>query len=186
MHKAQSRSAANPGASPASPNDLHDRLGAVLLRQVENFRRLEEAIDQERDALRRAAVDELAAVAERKRTLIELGARLDQERVKVVDVMQRSAPGEADGGSARLESIIRTVDDPTRRAALVQLHGELRDVVGRVQSQGRLVVAAAQALTRHVSGLMQSVQGAIGQASVYGRRGRMDGGGVRHAVDLRS
>ena len=187
MHRAPSHTAPEaPAGTAASMTDLQDRLGAILIRQVENFRRLADVIDTERDALRRASVADLAETAERKRLLMELGTRLDQERVKVVDAICRRDGAEIDGGAARLEQIIRSVDDPTRRAALVQLHGDLREIVARVQTQGRLVVSAAQALTRHVTGLMQSVHGAIGQATVYGRRGRMDGGGARHAVDLRS
>lgn len=85
-----------------------------------------------------------------------------------------------------LSEIIRHTDGEIG----VRLHGRsatLRAVVERVRREQEVVAAAATALSRHLSGILQTAHGALARAVVYERRGRVDAGtATMHAVDLRS
>jgi len=176
--------------SRGAQTELLDRLGAVLLRQTENLKRLEGVLEEEHAALRTASIEGLAEAAAQKRDLMEIGRRLDLERRKVVSAIARSgipedASTDADA-ALQLTVIIDAAEDQTRRAALMQVRSELRACAERVQEKGTLLATAATSLVRHVSGLLQSVQSALSQPPVYGRQGRMDSSGGHHAVDVRS
>ena len=61
------------------------------------------------------------------------------------------------------------------------------DRVDEVRTVSGMVRGAADALSRHMTGLMQSVQSVLASAKVYGRRGRLVSSGQnQYCVDVKS
>ena len=56
-----------------------------------------------------------------------------------------------------------------------------------MRRESSIVAAAAQALARHMSGIMQSVNGALSRVGIYERRGRIAvGSQLDYCIDMKS
>ena len=85
-----------------------------------------------------------------------------------------------------LTRIAAELDEPAsgRFKALTEQLKRAIDDVGKASAVVRM---AADTLARHMSGLMQTVQSALGRATVYGRRGQIETGQQNQfCVDIRS
>ena len=81
-------------------------------------------------------------------------------------------------------AIAESVDEPDR-TRLLALGEQLRSTMGQVRRASSVVRAAAEALDRHMAGIVHTVQSALSRARVYGSRGRLAAGAQMHfSVDL--
>ncbi len=70
---------------------------------------------------------------------------------------------------------------------MLQLSDELRSTIEEVRGSSRIVRAAADALARHMGGLLQTVQSALSRARVYSDQGRIaTGAQYQFCLDLKS
>ena len=75
----------------------------------------------------------------------------------------------------------------SRRDEMIALGDALREEIRAVRRASAVVAAAASSLIRHMSGVMQSVNGALSRVRVYERRGRIDvGTQTNFCVDVTS
>ncbi len=153
--------------------------------QLEGHRQLLACIERNREAVRRADMEQIRSVCEQENGVAQRLAELEKSRLVLVgrltERLQPDAPR-----PLSLTRIAEAVGGPggTRLSTLaVQLRAAI-DEVGKASS---VVRAAADVLARHMTGLMQTVQSAFGRAKVYGRRGRLvTGDQNQYCVDVRS
>jgi len=70
---------------------------------------------------------------------------------------------------------------------MTTLAGALREATAKVRRESSIVTAAAEALSRHMTGIMQTVNSALSRVGVYERRGRIAvGAQMDFCVDLKS
>jgi hypothetical protein len=75
----------------------------------------------------------------------------------------------------------------TDRARIDQLRSELRPLIEEVRSESSVLRQAAERLSAHMAGILQSVHSALAHANVYSRGGRVTAGAnVISSLDIRS
>jgi hypothetical protein len=157
----------------------------VMTHQLEHYRRLHGCINRKRQAIRSADIDAITALCQMENALIQRLGDLEKQRLECVGrVTERAAPRAAQPLSA--SEIAARLDGPIG-AALAQLATRLRDAVTDVRRESSVVAAAADALNRHVSGIMQTVTGALTGTRVYESRGRLAvAAQPDHCIDIKS
>lgn len=161
------------------------KLDQNLRAQLAAHRRLLECITACREALRRADLDQVSSACEQEHAIAHELGELEKARLALVGTLtQRLAPQAA--RPLGVGEIAAALGGPagTKLAAVA---GELRGAVEDVGRRSAVVRRAAEALSRHMAGLMQIVYGALGRARVYGRRGRLESGEPgQFCVDVRT
>ena len=75
----------------------------------------------------------------------------------------------------------------TRRSRLVKVADELRRLIAKTRSASGVVRTAAEALARHMQGIVQSVEVVIGRTGNYERSCRLVSALPRHtSINIRS
>lgn len=172
-------------ATPAtvSVSRLATELESTLRAQLRAHEELAPLLDRKRVAIRTADLDELSRVVEAEREIVRRLERLEQARPAQV---RRLAAALGRPDASTLSALADLLDEPVARR-LLALRGQLREAIEHARRESGVLRAATDALSQHLTGMLQSVQGALSAARVYGRGGRVDGGApLRCAVDLRS
>lgn len=174
-------SGAAAGAAPPRRADILEDLLVTLDDLERCYERLAAVVAEEHASLRAADAPRLADAAERAAVIAAEAQALERRRIEFA---RRLVPEAA--AVPALSEIVRDTDGEIG----VRLRGRgatLRAIVERVRREQEVVAAAAAALSRHLSGILQTAHGALARAVVYERRGRVDAGAATmHAVDLRS
>jgi hypothetical protein len=170
---------------PAAPEDVVRKLEENLRAQLDGHRRLLACIESCREALRRADLETIGSACTEEHAITHELGELEKARLALVgSLTERLSPRAA--RPMALGQIAASLGGPggTRLAAVA---GDLRRVVEDVTRRSAVVRAAAESLSRHMAGIMQVVNGALGRARVYGRRGRLETGEQgQFCVDVRT
>jgi hypothetical protein len=130
-------------------------------------------------------MDAIKSVCQEQNRLAQQLAELEKSRLTVVGRLTESLHPQA-AAPLSLNQIAEAAGEPAGDR-LTALAGQLRAAVQEVKRASTVVRTAADALARHMSGLMQTVHSALTRARVYGRRGRLDTGAQsRFAIDVTS
>jgi len=168
-----------------TPGDHVDLLMTILTEQLDGHERLLSSIERKREAIRSADIDVISALCQEENDIVQRLGDLERGRLELVGVMTERRSPEA-ARPLSLEEIAADVD-PTRRERLETLVERLRAVVRTVRNESSIVATAATALSRHMTGIMQTVHRALSQAGVYERRGRIAvGSQMDFCVDVKS
>ena len=181
--------AAAPGSTaPASPEPFGPvlvMLEGVLAVQLERHQRLREGLEQKRQAIRTADLTRLQQACRREQQMVEGLEDIDQKRRQIVERLS----AEIDPGAETpltIQQLAAHAVEPTR-TRLLDTADALRSVAAEVRRESSVMRSAAEALSRHLGGLMQSMRAALSTAGVYGQRGQIDGQQVDFAMlDIRS
>jgi methyl-accepting chemotaxis protein len=142
-------------------------------------------LGRNREAIRRADMDAIKAVCEEQNAIVQRLAELEKSRLVLVGRLTQHLQPQAETPLS-MRQIAEAVDEPAGRR-LSALAGQLRAAVDEVRAASAVLKAAGEALARHMSGLMQTVQSALTRAGVYSPRGRLAvGAQSRYAIDLTS
>jgi hypothetical protein len=165
------------------------------------------AIDQVLEAVERVLRAELAdhhvllADLEGKREAIRLAnvSRINEITRREEEILRRMAEraaqrkqlGERVAKVARLEaaplSVLVALSREEHAGHLRDLKSELEAAGKEIRRRSAIVRSAAEALSRHMAGVLQTVTGALSRAGVYGRRGTLQlGQAGASSVDVRS
>lgn len=175
--------------SARRPDRTHDplleRIESILRRQLLAYEHLESLLERKREAIRQARANDMAVLCHEEHPLVQRIAELEKERLTAVGVLTEQAnPGAAHPLAMREIALLA---EGEQRERLIGLGARVVEVVERVQRQSSVLRAAAEQLSRHITGVLQVVQGALSQAGVYGRRGRLAVGvPVQSMVDFKS
>lgn len=160
-----------------------ERLIAVLTKTVPLYRQLLAASRDRRAALRTADFAGFSKIdASEKRIIAEI-AELDHERLGEARAIAAKLGLPADASLAEIGEKL----PPDVGGRLIALREELRGLVIDVRRESSVVRQAAERLSAHIAGIVQTVHAAIAQANVYSSGGRIaTGGGVISSLDIRS
>jgi len=140
-------------------------------------------LDRKREAIRLADLRQINDITRREETIL---ARMrDREKARQ-QLGQRVAAAAGLGAPAKLSTFITLAHDE-QAARLHALRSELEAAAREIRSRSTIVRMAAEALSTHMAGVLQTVTGALSRAGVYGRRGTLQLGQAGASnVDLRS
>ena len=168
--------------------DLHREITLLeenLRRQLEAHRQLLDCIERNREAIRRADMQQIRSICDQENTVAQHLAELEKVRLVLVGRVTEHLEPDA-GQPVSMSRIAEALDEPAagRFAALA---AQLRAMVEEVRKASAIVRTATDALARHMSGLLQTVHSALGRAKVYGRRGMLvTGEQNQFCVDIKS
>jgi hypothetical protein len=173
----------NPHGSNGAARAQAEKLLGILERSRDGYAQLVAQIRARREAIRRADFARFAQLgANESRVVAEL-ADLDRARLaesRALAARLALAPESTLGAiSARLGA--------AEQARMDLLRSELRTLVEAARSESSVVKQAAERLSAHMAGILQTVHSALAHANVYSRGGRIAvGANVLSSLDLRS
>lgn len=161
-----------------------ERLESLLGEERSLYISLAELLDQQREAVRIADVDELTRVSAHERTLVDALRVVDQRRSQLA-----TAIGQELGFGGEVRPALSTLLEHAgpRRGRLVVIADELRRLIKATRAASAVVRLAAESLACHMQGIVQSVEAGFNRSGVYERAGRLANGVRLHtAIDIRS
>lgn len=166
----------------AETQALEKLLDALL----EEHHQLLACLGRKREAIAHARLDEVGNIVTEEQAIIKRVSELERHRLALVRRMTRAIdPNARDAMS--LSDITQAIDDDSQRATLMERAEKLREEVHEVRRQSSIVRAAAEALSRHMSGVMKSVQSALSRAGIYSNNGHLaTGAQLDFNVDVKS
>ena len=162
-----------------------DLLEQTLRRQLDAHKHLLVCVERNREAVRQADMQQIRSVCEEQNTVAQVLAELEKVRLVLVGRLTERLEPDAQQ-PVSLSRIAAELDEPAG-GRFETLAVQLKQAVEEVRKASAVVRTAADTLARHMSGLMQTVQSALGRATVYGRRGRIETGQQHQfCVDIKS
>ena len=160
-------------------------LEETLRRQLEAHKLLLACVERNREAIRQADMQQIRSICEEQNTIAQGLAELEKVRLTLVGRLTERLEPDAQQ-PVSLGRIAAELDE-SASGRFEALAAQLKHAVEEVRKASAIVRTAADALARHMSGLMQTVQSALGRATVYGRRGRIETGQQNQfCLDIRS
>lgn len=174
-----------PATTPADRDRRIVVLERMLRAQLEGHERLGHCLARKREAIRTADIEAITAVCREEQVIVERLAEVEKQRLQLIGVFtQEMAPRAARPLTVRE---IAAGIEPERGGPLLELADTLKKTVSAVRGESAIVREAAEALGRHMAGLMQTVRTALAGAGTYGRGGRLAAGTpVRSGLDVKT
>ena len=162
-----------------------DRLMRILAVQIDSHTRLLACIEKKRQAIRAADIDAITQLCQAEQAIIQRLGDVEKRRLGLVGELTGQLAPEAPQPMT-LDAIAEAVGGP-RRKALIEVAARLRQTIQTVRRESSIVRAAADALNRHITGIMQTVNSALSRVGVYERKGRIaTGSQMDFCVDIKS
>jgi hypothetical protein len=162
-----------------------DRLMRILAVQIDQHGRLLMCIEKKREAIRAADIDAMTKLCQTEHRIAQRLGDLEKQRLTLVGELTGCFAPDADEPMT-LEAIAAAMGSP-RRQALTEIAEKLRETIENVRHESSIVRAAADALNRHITGIMQTVNAALSRVGVYERKGRIaTGSQMDFCVDIKS
>ncbi len=156
-----------------------------LRSQLESHRTLLRSIERNREAVRQADMQQIRSICEQKNVIAQHLSELEKQRLMILGRLTERLEPDAER-PVSLDRIAAALKEPAR-GRFEALAAELRTAIEDVRTASAVVRGASDALARHMTGLMQTVQSVLGRAKVYGRRGRLvTGEQNQFCLDIRS
>jgi hypothetical protein len=172
-------------AAAVVPDDELALLERILRRQLEEHQRMLACMERNREAVRRADMEAIKHVCQEQNSIAQQLSELEKSRLTVVGRLTGSLQPQA-AVPLSVSQIAEAVGEPAGRRLTV-LAGQLRTTVEEVRRASTVVRTAADALARHMAGLMQTVHSVLTRARVYSHRGRLAmGAQARFSIDVTS
>ncbi len=173
------------------PTNIADLGGEITLieenlrSQLEGHRKLLICIERNREAVRQANMQQIHSICEQKNEIAQHLSELEKQRLMVLGRLTERLEPDAER-PIPLDRVAAALEEPAR-GRFEALAAELRAAIKDVRTASAVVRGATDALARHMTGLMQTVQSVLGRAKVYGRLGRLvTGEQNQFCVDIRS
>jgi hypothetical protein len=148
-------------------------LRQMLVKQIELHDELLSCIHRKREAIRRADMPVMTDCCQREHRLTERLRDMDLRRPGIVMHLANLVGLKAPHANAiSATDIANRLDEPLR-GAIETLAAQLREKMQDVKREHSIVKQASEALSRHMAGIMQSVQALLNQSGTYERRGRI-------------
>lgn len=173
-------------AATAPPQECVDSLVGLLSAERDDYRAMLALIERKSTAIRHAHLDRMEELFEEECRIIN---RLSEMEARRGELLQQIGEHLTSDGKSKLtvKEIADFLDDETRRTRLLAVAEELREVATETRTRNSKVRAAAEALARHMSGVMQTVRSALSRAGVYEQKGRLAvGAQLDFSIDVRS
>lgn len=159
-----------------------EALERVLHAELADHHVLLADLDAKREAIRIANVYRINEITRREEQVLQRMGQRAQQRKQLGERAAQAARIEAAPFSALLAM---SQDDQAER--LREMKRELESAGQEVKRRSTVVRSAAEALSRHMAGVLQTVTGALSRAGVYSRRGTLQlGQATASSVDVQS
>jgi len=174
-----------PAAPAASKSILADELERILRSQLEGEQLLLKCVENKRQAIRTANIQEITAISAGENTIVQRLAELEKRRLEIIGALTAAANPNA-SQPLTITQIAEGIDDP-QRTRLLAIAAQLRDAITQLRRESSILRVAAETLNRHMTGIVQSVQSTLCRARIYGQRGSLAvGSPLQSIVDLKS
>ena len=168
-----------------SVDELVMRLEQILHSQQKDYENLGQLIQSKREAIRQADMNAIAELCQQENTIAQHVTELEKTRLILSAELTRTLDPTA-SRPLSMNEVAQAIDEPNR-SRLLQLSQALRGTIEEVRAASSIVRAAADELSRHMAGLLQTVQSALSRARVYSDRGRIAlGAQYQFCLDLKS
>lgn len=168
-----------------SIDELVMRLEQILHSQQKDYENLGQLIQSKREAIRQADMNAIAELCQQENTIAQHVTELEKTRLILSAELTRTLDPTA-SRPLSMSEVAQAIDEPNR-SRLLQLSQALRGTIEEVRAASSIVRAAADALSRHMGGLLQTVQSALSRARVYSDQGRIAiGAQDQFCLDLKS
>lgn len=145
------------------------QLEAILALQLAEHDLLLELIQRKRRALREAKHQLVADCCRQENIRVQKIGELEKTRLLLAgELTLLVLPGAAE--PLRLDGLAQRLAEPGRGRLLV-LRQQLRERIEQVRHDAGAAQRAAEALARHMQGLMQTLSGVMSGGAAYGRAG---------------
>lgn len=172
-------------AAGASLEAMLNELEQLLRVMLEDHRRLLSCIGAKREGIRTANIDRITKICGEENTIVQQVAKAERRRLELIGQITHVFEPRA-AQPLSMSDIAERAAEP-QRARLQALAAQLRDAVNDLRQQSSIVRTAAEALGRHMSGIVQTVHSALSRARVYGQRGTVNLGlQLQSVVDIKS
>lgn len=169
----------------AIPGALFDGLEHILRSQLDGHQRLLKCIERKRQAIRTADITSVTSICSDENAVLLRLTELEKHRLELLGHLTQMTNPKA-SVPLTLNEIAQTADEP-QQSRMLALAAQLREALEQVKRQSSIVRAAADALARHMSGIVQTVHSALSRARIYGHRGNIAlGAQLQSIVDLKS
>ena len=165
----------NANTPTTDPTELRREVSVLednLRHQLEAHRELLTCIERTSEAVRQADMQQIRSICQEQNTVAQRLAELEKVRLTLVGKLTERLEPDAER-PVSLSRIASELDEPSG-GRFETLAAQLKHAVEDVRKASTVVRTATDALARHMTGLMQTVQSALGRATVYGRRGRLE------------
>lgn len=181
------RNAATPATPPSSDmRTWSDGLEKILRAQIEHHEKLLACINGKRQAIRAAQIDAMRDISTQENAIMQ---RLMEFEKRRVDLIQHLS-GLVNPGEKRTLTVSEIAADSridsAQRERMLALAAQLRDLLSEVKRESSIVRHAADALARHMSGIVLSVHSALNRTRVYSARGGLTPVGAVSVIDVKS
>lgn len=175
-------------ANPAVPlSVLLDGLERLLRTQLESHQRLLRCIEGKRQAIRTADMNGITDLCKQEHTILQRITELEKHRLELIGRLTETLRPNAEALLTISEIAALSGIEESSQVRLTVLAAQLREALNDVKRQSSVVRAASEALSRHMTGIVQTVHSALSRARVYGQRGTIALGTQIHSVvDLKS
>lgn len=150
---------------------LGERLESNLLRQSECYTELLHLLKRKRRAIGTADAGSISDLCRQEQVVLARIGELEGERQSIALALSDTPAGGPSTLLTLREITARLA--PDNAARLEVLAQTIREQATEAQKQSGIIHTAAEALRRHVEGVMQMVHGALHQVGLYGRQGRI-------------
>ena len=171
-------------------NTLDVRAGCELLEQMlraqlEGHQRLLKCIERKRQAIRAADIESITTICGEENSLIQKLGEVEKRRIEMIGRFSQHFTPKATAPMT-VGQMAESLGEPASSRLLAHA-AQLKDMIRKVRRESSIVRTAADALNRHMTGIVQSVNGALSKARVYGNRGRIIvGTQLQTSVDIKS
>ena len=160
-------------------------LERLLGAQIEEHQRLRVCIDRKRGAIRSADIDAITEICGEENAIIQRVGELEKRRLELVARMTQAVSPKASSPMTMSQLGATLGEGPGAR--LLAYADQLKALISDVKQQSSIVRAAAETLSKHMSGIVQTVHSALSRARVYSRRGQINlGMQLESSLDLKS
>lgn len=164
---------------------LADALEKLMRALVDEHARLLQILHKKKEAVRHARIAAVTALCDEERRMLQRISEIERHRGELT---RRAGAmlGVSAGEPVTISRIAEAIAEP-ESGKLKHTAAQLREAVLGVRHESSVVRAAAEALARHMSGIMQTVYSALSRAGVYGRKGHLAvGAQLESSVDVKS
>jgi hypothetical protein len=162
-----------------------DAMERILRDQLELHRNLLQCIARKKHAIRTADIASVTKICGEENGIVQRLAESEKQRLALVGKLTQFINPKAQTPLTIVD--IASLSPEPQRSRTVVLAAQLREILQQVQRESSIVKNAAETLSRHMSGIMQTVHAALSRARVYGHRGRIAVGAQMPSVlDIKS
>jgi hypothetical protein len=166
---------------------LIEGLERLLRAQLDGYKQLLRCMEAKRAAIRNADLNAITEACRNENATVQRVAEIEKHRLNVIGRLTELLRPTAQTPLCVTEIVECSNLGEVQSKTIMALAAQLRDIVDETKRQSSILRNAAEALSRHMSGIVQSVHSALSRAHVYGQRGRIAPAAHFHSVvDLKS